>query len=185
MFNDNLIYSIVVNSEEQYSIWPNFKSLPKGWSKTGFEGPKESCLSHIQEIWKDMRPLSLRKKMEERKQEWDNQKKEILAAPSKPQMSETVAFLSTGFHPLTTRPSINTVEELNDSIQKGIVHLTFTDTRGKTCLAVKVDPQKVLDPEKGILVLEGKLVLDMIPVRCLAEIHLPRMEGRGRLEIKG
>ena len=59
------IYNVVVNHEEQYSIWPGNKDIPLGWSNAGKSGSKAECLSYIKEVWTDMRPLSLRKKMGE------------------------------------------------------------------------------------------------------------------------
>ena len=61
---DNTIYHVVVNHEEQYSIWPADQECPKGWTVVGEAAPKQDCLSHIGKVWTDMRPLSLRKKME-------------------------------------------------------------------------------------------------------------------------
>jgi len=55
-------YRVVVNHEEQYSIWPVEKDTPAGWSEVGFEGPKEKCLDYIEEVWSDMRPLSVRER---------------------------------------------------------------------------------------------------------------------------
>lgn len=69
--DENTIFKVVVNYEEQYSIWPADRELPLGWQAEGFEGKKEECLAHIEEIWTDMRPLSLRKKMEEMEQQGD------------------------------------------------------------------------------------------------------------------
>jgi MbtH protein len=62
---DTTIYRVVVNHEEQYSIWPAYRSNPLGWWDAGKTGTKEECLAYIKEVWTDMRPLSLRKKMEE------------------------------------------------------------------------------------------------------------------------
>ena len=62
---DRTIYQVVVNHEEQYSIWPADRELPLGWRAAGKTGLKEECLEYIKEVWTDMRPLSLRKKMEE------------------------------------------------------------------------------------------------------------------------
>lgn len=62
---DTTIYKVVVNHEEQYSIWPANRENPLGWDDEGFQGLKPDCLEHIKQIWTDMRPLSLRKKMEE------------------------------------------------------------------------------------------------------------------------
>lgn len=65
MPNDaEVIYEVVINHEEQYSIWPASKALPLGWSTAGKQGPKADCLAYINEVWTDMRPLSLRKAME-------------------------------------------------------------------------------------------------------------------------
>src|SRR5687768_1867625 len=61
---DTTVYIVVVNHEEQYSIWAAAKELPLGWMKVGFKGKKPECLAYIKEVWTDMRPLSLRKKME-------------------------------------------------------------------------------------------------------------------------
>ncbi len=62
---DKTIYKVVLNHEEQYSIWPADRENPLGWRDAGKNGTKEECLSYINEVWTDMRPLSLRKKMEE------------------------------------------------------------------------------------------------------------------------
>lgn len=58
-------YRVVVNEEEQYSIWPARRDLPAGWKLAGKAGPKAECLAYIEEVWTDMRPLSLRKFHEE------------------------------------------------------------------------------------------------------------------------
>jgi MbtH protein len=63
MNTDDLKYIVVVNHEEQYSIWPSFKPLPHGWRDAGFQGPKADCLEHIDKTWTDMRPLSLRQSL--------------------------------------------------------------------------------------------------------------------------
>jgi len=60
---DKTIYKVVVNHEEQYSIWPSHRSNALGWSDAGKTGLKQECLAYIKEVWTDMRPLSLRKKM--------------------------------------------------------------------------------------------------------------------------
>jgi MbtH protein len=56
-------FSVVVNDEGQYSIWPDFKPVPDGWRETGFTGLKKDCLAHIAQAWTDMRPLSLQRRM--------------------------------------------------------------------------------------------------------------------------
>lgn len=60
---DATLYHVVINHEEQYSIWPNYKEIPKGWRAVGQGGRKQECLDYIKEAWTDMRPLSLQKAM--------------------------------------------------------------------------------------------------------------------------
>jgi MbtH protein len=61
---DTTVYEVVVNHEEQYSIWPASRELPLGWTAAGKQGSKQDCLDYIKEVWTDMRPLSLRQRME-------------------------------------------------------------------------------------------------------------------------
>jgi MbtH protein len=58
---DKTIYKVVVNHEEQYSIWVADRENPPGWRDSGKQGLKSECLAYIKEVWTDMRPLSLRK----------------------------------------------------------------------------------------------------------------------------
>lgn len=58
------IYKVVINHEEQYSIWPAHKELPLGWNAVGRSGSKKDCLDYIEKVWTDMRPLSLRRAMD-------------------------------------------------------------------------------------------------------------------------
>lgn len=62
--DDKTVYKAVVNHEEQYSIWPASRSNPPGWRDAGKSGSKDEVLAYIKEVWTDMRPLSLRKRME-------------------------------------------------------------------------------------------------------------------------
>ncbi|HEX7640834.1 MAG TPA: MbtH family NRPS accessory protein [Noviherbaspirillum sp.] len=61
--HSHVLFDVVVNDEEQYSIWPAGKEVPLGWTLVGKQGTKEACLEYIKEVWVDMRPLSLRKQM--------------------------------------------------------------------------------------------------------------------------
>lgn len=63
---NDTIYLVVINHEEQYSIWPKWKKeIPAGWKTVGKEGTKQECLTYIEQVWTDMRPLSLRQAMQE------------------------------------------------------------------------------------------------------------------------
>jgi MbtH protein len=63
---DHRTYSVVINDEEQYSIWLAGRSLPAGWTEAGRTGSKTECLDYIGEVWTDMRPKSLRQAMDAR-----------------------------------------------------------------------------------------------------------------------
>ncbi len=61
---DDVRYAVVINHEEQYSIWPDDgRELPPGWSAAGKSGSRKECLDHIGEVWTDMRPKSVRERM--------------------------------------------------------------------------------------------------------------------------
>jgi MbtH protein len=58
--DDDRTYTVLMNAEEQYSLWLKDLDIPKGWRPVGKEGPREECMQFVDEAWKDMRPLSLR-----------------------------------------------------------------------------------------------------------------------------
>jgi MbtH protein len=60
---DTTVYKVVVNDEEQYSIWPAERDNALGWKDAGRSGSKDECLAYVRELWTDMRPLSLRRQM--------------------------------------------------------------------------------------------------------------------------
>jgi MbtH protein len=63
MSSQDDLYEVVINDEEQYSIWPAEKAVPAGWKTVGKRDTKAACVEYIDEVWTDMRPLSLRKQM--------------------------------------------------------------------------------------------------------------------------
>ena len=63
--DDRTIFKVVVNHEQQYSLWPGERGNAPGWRDAGKTGDKNECLTYIESVWTDMRPLSLRKKMAE------------------------------------------------------------------------------------------------------------------------
>jgi MbtH protein len=66
---DDVLYKVVVNHEDQYSIWPLEREAPAGWREEGTTGTREACLDHIGRVWTDMRPLSLRRFLEAQEQQ--------------------------------------------------------------------------------------------------------------------
>ena len=59
--DDSNTYAVVVNDEQQYAIWPVIRDLPAGWKEAGYRGSRGDCLAHIEIVWTDMRPLSVRR----------------------------------------------------------------------------------------------------------------------------
>lgn len=182
---DKTIYKVVVNHEEQYSIWPEYRENPAGWNDAGKVGPKAECLAYIKEVWTDMRPLSLRKKMEE-----------MAKNPPPPPPADTtpkgpslVDRLSVGDHHVVVsqRPEA-TVNGLKEAIDSGYVRIKFTETKGGTELGFKLDKEASdlsgasFENGAGKVRLVGGLTLDYNRVRCIAEIDLSTLEGQGHLE---
>ena len=62
---EDALFKVLVNHEEQYSLWPDYKAVPTGWRETGQRGSKAECLAYVEREWTDMRPLSLRQSMDE------------------------------------------------------------------------------------------------------------------------
>jgi uncharacterized protein YbdZ (MbtH family) len=183
---DTTIYKVVVNHEEQYSIWPEYKENPLGWKGAGKSGPKAECLAYIKEVWTDMRPLSLRKKMEEMAK--NPPQPPPPQDPKKPREKSLVDRLCKGDHPVEAglRPE-RTVKLFKDAIDRNYVHIKFTKTSGGTELGVKLDrglcdfSKAEFENGSGTVHLEGELALDYVKVRCIADIDLKTLEGKGHL----
>jgi MbtH protein len=77
---DTREYQVLVNSEEQYSLWLAGQTIPNGWRQVGPKGQKQVCLDYVKEVWTDMRPLSVRKAMEKYQAEQAARKAEAAAA---------------------------------------------------------------------------------------------------------
>ena len=188
---DITIYEVVVNHEEQYSIWPEYREPPLGWKKVGKSGLKAECLAYIEEVWTDMRPLSLRKQMEEAER---NRPPMPPMPPTdsspEPKRDELVHRLSEGEHPVEAglRPE-RTVPVLKEAIDRGYVHIKFTNTKGGTELGVQLDPnasdlsQADFANQTGRVHLVGGLTLNYVKVRCIADFDLTTLTGQGHLEI--
>jgi uncharacterized protein YbdZ (MbtH family) len=187
--NDATIYKVVVNHEEQYSIWPADRENPLGWRDVGKSGPKAECLAYIEQVWTDMRPLSLRKHMEE----MARQPAPPTSTPSAQDdaaQAPLVQRLAQGRHPVVVRLRPDkSVKALQESIDRGYVHITFTATKGGTELGVRLDTAACdfsradFATPTGTVHLEGGLTLDYVKVRCIADIDLTTFEGQGHLTI--
>jgi uncharacterized protein YbdZ (MbtH family) len=183
---DTTVYKVVVNHEEQYSIWPDYKEMPLGWKAAGKSGLKPECLAYIKEVWTDMRPLSLRKKMEEMAKNPPPPPPPM--DPKKPREKSLVEKLCKGRHRVeaSLRPE-KTAKALKDRIDMGYVHIKFTETKGGTELGVRLDRDTLdlsradFENQAGAVHLEGELTLDYVKVRCIADLDLKTLAGKGRL----
>lgn len=183
MEETQLTYRVVVNHEEQYSIWPVGRENAPGWRDAGVEGDKAACLEYIKTVWTDMRPLSLRKRMEELAK---NPPPDEPDAAWEDEAPPLVDRLSAGTHrvEISIRPE-RTLTALRECLDRDYVHVKFTDTRGGTELGVRIDKTASRLPaaleSAGTIHIEGTLTLDYVPVRCIAHINLETMTGEGRL----
>jgi uncharacterized protein YbdZ (MbtH family) len=182
---DSTIYQVVLNHEEQYSIWPDYKEMPLGWKGTGKVGLKADCLAFIKEVWADMRPLSLKKKMEEMAKNPPPPPPDL----NEPREKSLIDRLSEGDHPVEAglRPE-KTVKLFKEAIGRNFVHIKFTETRGGTELGLRLDRNACdfsradFENGNGTVHVEGGLTLNYVKVKCVADIDLSTLEGTGHLE---
>src|SRR6185369_6159493 len=149
------------------SIWLEYKENPLGWTDAGKVGTKAECLAYINEVWTDMRPLSLRKQMEETARN----PPPPLPPPDldRPREETLVERLTKGRHPIEAglRPE-RTAERLKAAIDRNYMHIKFTRTKGGTELGVSLDGDACdfssADFESGVgkVHLEGGLTIDYV-----------------------
>jgi uncharacterized protein YbdZ (MbtH family) len=183
---DTTVYKVVVNAEEQYSIWPDFKEVPRGWRHVGKTGPKTECLSYIKEVWTDMRPLSLRQKMDDLARnpappDPAPEAKEVRFTSLVDRLCERDYSVEVGVKPR------GDVKLFKEAVDRQYVHIRFPETRGGTELGFRLDRDASdfstadFEKGKGKVHIEGALTLDYVPVRCVADIDLETLAGMGRL----
>lgn len=181
---DKRVYKVVLNHEEQYSIWFADRECPPGWREDGKTGSKAECLAHIKEVWTDMRPLSLRKRMEE------------LAAnpPPAPAPEPEKPRNPSGIDDLVERLGVQQPIEavpggwptLKDAVERGHLLVRF-DATG-TELGVRLDRSACdfaaadLEAGTGSAKLVGSLSLNYNVVRFHGELDVATRHGKGRLE---
>jgi len=177
---DTTTYKVIVNHEEQYAIWPEFKDIPAGWRYGDKAGAKADCLAYIKEVWVDMRPLSVRQKMAQTA---------ISASPkAEAEPPSLVDRLCEGVHAvqIELRPE-KSVKLFRESLARDRVPIKFTETNGGSEFGIKLDKAACdlsnadLENGWGTAHLEGRLSVDYVPVRCVVDIDLPSLEGSGCL----
>jgi uncharacterized protein YbdZ (MbtH family) len=185
---DDAIYTVVVNHEDQYSIWPSHRDVPPGWTSTGKSGTRGECLESIESTWRDMRPLSLRGRMEGARGEGTSgpgDRDDSLESDRGPSLVERLAA---GRHPVEAALRTGDVAAtLKECLGRDHVRIRFLQTRGGTELGMRLDRRasRMLSADfgegTGIVHLEGELTLDRTRVRCVVDLDLATMRGEGRL----
>jgi uncharacterized protein YbdZ (MbtH family) len=179
-------HRVVVNHEEQYSIWRADRPIPAGWRDVGRFGSKADCLAYINEVWTDLRPLSLRRQLE-------GGARRLPQQPLQPENGEPETLidrLAHGRHSVVVSvwPE-SSVAAFKECLERGYVLVTFTDTRGGTEIGLRLDAGACdltaadFAAARGSVHLEGDVVLDDVSVRCQADIGLETLSGLGQLRI--
>ena len=174
-------YIVVINDEEQYSIWLDGRDIPPGWRKAGKTGPKAECLAYVDRVWTDMRPLSLRRRMEEAQR---HPPAAALPSPPEPSLVERLSASEREVEIwLGSRPDPG---EFQRCLDRGYVHVRFLGTRGDTILGVRLgftqgDDGSGLEGRVGRIRLVGRLSLDYVACRCEVEVDVQTLKGSGRL----
>jgi uncharacterized protein YbdZ (MbtH family) len=183
---DDALHRVVINHEEQYSIWLADRPIPAGWRDAGKIGLKADCLAYINEVWTDMRPLSLRQQMESDAQRPPQQ-------PLRYEHGEPETLidrLSHGRHPVVVPvwPE-SSVAAFKECLERGYVLVKFTDTRGGTEVGLRLDAGACdlaaadFTAARGSVHLEGEVVLDDVNIRCLADVGLETLSGLGQFAV--
>jgi len=152
----------------------------------GQTGTKAECLAYIKEVWTDMRPLSLRKKMEEFAK--NPPPCPPPSGPTEPRGKSVVDRLSEGDHAVEValRPE-KSVNRFKEAIDRDYVHIMFTGTQDGTEMGLRLDRSASdfsaadFEKGKGTAHLEGALTLDYVKVKCVADIDLGTFQGQGHL----
>lgn len=183
--DDARLYKVVVNHEEQFSIWFADRDPPAGWCAVGMTGSKKACLDLIETVWTDMRPLSLQKQMAE----W------AACPPEEVPSAPALGGATSGGDELVRRLGVDQViraslrprttsELFAAAWDRGVVHVLFPETG--TELGVPIDRVRsnadALRAGHGSVRLVGELTLNFNRARFTGEIDVTRLEGRGKLE---
>ena len=183
--DDDAVYAVVVNHEEQYSIWPSGRPLPLGWTPAGKTGRKDECLAYIESVWTDMRPLSVRRRPQEAENTVVGDADDHERCEAVPSLVER---LSSGQHPVEAalRPE-RSAAALKQCIDREYLHIRFVEIGGHTELCINVDKAVSIihladfENERGTVHLEGELTLNHVRVRCIVDLDVATLCGMGYL----
>jgi len=170
---DLTIYKVVLNHEEQYSIWPAERDNPIGWRDDGKSGAKAECLAYIDKVWTDMRPLSLRQFMQENAR----------------RINDSVHPFTQDFHPVQVDWLNVTPQQIKETIDKGFIPIAFTEVPNLPGVGIMLDEATDVsgadfEGGSGSLHLEGNGNIYAVgTVRVVANLDLASMSGQARLTV--
>ena len=180
-------FRVVVNHEDQYSLWPAERELPAGWEEAGVSGTRDECLAHVERVWTDMRPRSVRPRGERHAPVG-------AASPVEAPDGSVVERLGAGEHPVElvlVDADHADRNGLRRELERGRVRLRFPGTRGGTEVGVELEDPDALamalagldeaDRKATSLQLAGSASVDDVEVRCVATIQVDTLSGTGRL----
>jgi uncharacterized protein YbdZ (MbtH family) len=178
-------YVVVINDDEQYSIWRRDRPLPAGWREVGFEAGRTECLAHIEQVWTDMRPLTVRRALSSAKAHVEiveegrrsGGKNDLVIRLEKEQPISLVA------HPSESG------EELKEQLERRRLYVRFDATGTELGFRLSDDAvataMAAVHRQQEPIPLEGELVLNFERVRFVGSLHVRSLKGLGRLEIVG
>lgn len=184
---DDTVYRVVINDEEQFSIWPASRRVPAGWRDAGVHGQKSECLAHIRTVWTDLRPLSVRRNTNaaDQKRHGDPEP----GGPPAPPEDDLVARLSAQEHQVepVLRPD-RSARALKERLDRGSVFLRFFGARGTTDLPIGLEAPTAgdadFDRQQGTVHIDGAVTLNGIPIVCSADIELETLRGVARVRVR-
>lgn len=171
-------YKVVINEEEQYSVWAADVRNPPGWRDAGMSGSRQDCLDYIAKVWTNMCPLSVRRRLAQNELTQD-------AGMAEPQAIERTAPDDLLTRICVEKQAVQLIRSrtIREDLDAGYVHLQFSRAGDEIELGIRLVPSSCdygyadLDAEVGTIRIGGDLVLNSHKLNCAAEIHLTTLTG--------
>lgn len=172
-------YCVVINQEEQYSIWPFGLDIPPGWQAIGVSGSKDECLDYVEKVWVDMRPLSLRKFHEE----LEHQDFDTYVATEKensvPLLKDLLLANDQAFRIIAAD-----IEQLKKQWQEKYIYINLFQTLGETEVCITLADTPSQECLEGNVELYGTVNIDDDEYMVELAIELDKLSGIAKFAIK-
>ena len=167
----DLTFQVVVNDEEQYSVWRVDKPTPVGWRDGGFSGTRDQCLDFIETVWTDLRPKSLRL--------WLAEVGARAPMPPSDLTEEAPLPIRLASEPQRVELRLAPGETPMALFATGVAWLRFTETRGGTELCFELSAPVATSADSWQL--RGATVLDGFKLQVDATIEIATLRGVARM----